>query len=67
MSEFLSALGLAAGLAIALEGALYALFPGAMRRMIARALEQSDASLRIGGLAACVGGVLLVWLIKGGH
>jgi uncharacterized protein YjeT (DUF2065 family) len=64
MDDFLTVLGLALGLAIALEGALYALFPAAMRRLIARALEQSENSLRIGGLVAAVAGVGLVWAIR---
>lgn len=63
MDNLLTALGLALGLAIALEGALYALFPAAMRRVIARALEQSENSLRIGGLVAAVCGVCLVWAV----
>ena len=65
MDDFLTALGLGLGLAIAIEGALYALFPAAMRRMIARALEQPENSLRIGGLVAAVAGVALVWAIRG--
>jgi uncharacterized protein YjeT (DUF2065 family) len=64
MDDLLTVLGLAVGLAIALEGALYALFPAAMRRLIARALEQSENSLRIGGLVAAVAGVALVWAIR---
>jgi uncharacterized protein YjeT (DUF2065 family) len=57
-------IGLALGLAIALEGMLYALFPGAMRRLIAHALDQPENSLRIGGLIAAICGVGLVWLLK---
>lgn len=63
MDNLLTALGLALGLAIALEGALYALFPAAMRRVIARALDQPENTLRIGGLVAAVAGVALVWAI----
>ena len=54
----------AVGLAIAIEGALYALFPAAMRRMIARTLEQPENALRIGGLIAAVAGVALVWYLR---
>ena len=60
MEDLLTALGLA----IAIEGALYALFPAAMRRMIARALEQPENALRVGGLIAAEGGVALVWLLR---
>ncbi len=60
MEDLLTALGLA----IAIEGALYALFPAAMRRMIARALEQPENALRVGGLVAAVAGVALVWVLR---
>ena len=63
-ASILELLGVGLGLVIALEGALYALFPAAMRRMIARALEQPENSLRIGGLVAAVVGVGLVWLAR---
>jgi hypothetical protein len=54
----------ALGLALALEGAMYALFPGAMRRAIARALAQPETTLRIGGLIAVIAGVGLVWVLR---
>lgn len=60
MEELLTALGLA----IAIEGALYALFPEAMRRMIRLALDQPENSLRVGGLVAAVAGVALVWFLR---
>ena len=56
----------ALGLAIAIEGALYALFPAAMKRMLRSILEQPENMLRFTGLAAAVGGVAIVWLIKAG-
>ncbi|HZD25215.1 MAG TPA: DUF2065 domain-containing protein [Alphaproteobacteria bacterium] len=55
---------LAAGLVLAIEGALYAAFPGAMKRMLTLALSQPDDALRYAGLAAAVLGVGLVWLVK---
>lgn len=60
MTEFLTALALA----VAIEGAVYALFPGPMRRMIARVQEMPDSALRVGGLVACALGVAAVWLIR---
>ena len=39
----------AAGLALALEGAAYALFPNAMKRLIAVALATEEGSLRLSG------------------
>ena len=60
MQELLTALGLA----VAIEGALYALFPATMKRVIREALEQPENVLRIAGLAAAVGGVAIIWLIR---
>jgi hypothetical protein len=59
--DLLSALGLA----IALEGVLYAAFPGAMRRALMSLAEISDQSLRMGGLAALALGVVVVWFVRG--
>ncbi|MDD9876165.1 MAG: DUF2065 domain-containing protein [Magnetovibrio sp.] len=56
----------AVAMAIALEGIAYALFPDAMKRMMAIALEQPAANLRTAGLVAAVFGVGCVWLIRGG-
>jgi uncharacterized protein len=61
MSDFVVAIGLA----IAIEGVLYALFPDAMKRMMARVLEQPGQNIRIAGLAAAVVGVGIVWLVRG--
>ena len=55
----------ALGLALALEGVAYALFPGPMKRMIAVVLASDDASVRLSGLACVVMGVVVVWLIRG--
>ena len=64
MDDFWTALGLAIGLILVLEGALYALFPAAMRRLIAAAVSQPDSALRAGGLVAAIAGVVLVWAIR---
>ena len=55
----------AAGLALALEGAAYALFPNAMKRLIAVALATEEGSLRLSGLASVALGVCIVWLVRG--
>jgi uncharacterized protein YjeT (DUF2065 family) len=60
MTEFLTAVALA----VAIEGAVYALFPGPMRRMIARVQQMPDSALRIGGVVACALGVAGVWLAR---
>jgi uncharacterized protein YjeT (DUF2065 family) len=52
-------------LALALEGAAYALFPQGMRRMLESVRELPDSRLRVGGLSATVLGVGLAWLIMG--
>ena len=61
MSDFATALALA----MAIEGALYALFPNAMKSMMVRVLEQPQSHLRTAGLAAATAGVGIVWLIRG--
>ena len=56
---------LALGLVLALEGALYALFPDGMRRALAMALALPPDQLRLAGLVAAAIGVGIVWLIRG--
>ena len=58
-------LATALALVLVLEGALWALFPEAMKRAAALALGMADSSLRTGGLAAAAVGVALVWLLRG--
>ena len=55
----------AVALALAIEGALYALFPEAMKRFILRIADQPANALRTAGLAATVLGVGLAWLVRG--
>jgi len=47
------------------EGAMYALFPEGMKRMMVSVMQIPAASLRIGGVVAAVFGVFIIWLIKG--
>lgn len=61
MIEILSAIGLV----LAIEGALYAAFPGAMRRALEQIGTLSDSALRFGGFLALVTGVVLVWMVRG--
>ena len=60
MSDFLIALGLV----FALEGLVFAAFPGAAKRAMASALETPDGMLRIVGIASALLGVLLIWLVR---
>ncbi len=54
----------AAGLVLALEGALYALFPDFMKRLAAQALDMPGDTLRIVGVISAGLGVGLVWLVR---
>lgn len=60
----LAELGTALALVVVIEGVLWALFPERMKQAAARAILLEDASLRVGGLAFAVLGVVLVWLIR---
>ncbi len=55
---------LALGLVLAFEGAVYALFPTFLRRIVRQVDMVNDAQLRLGGLVALVSGVMLVWLVN---
>lgn len=55
---------LAIGLVLFFEGALYALFPDGMKKMMQTMLQLPSASIRIYGLIAAVAGVVTVWLLK---
>ncbi len=46
-----------------IEGLLYALFPGAVRRMFAMALSWPEAVLRRFGTVMALSGFLIVWLL----
>ncbi len=60
MTEFLMALGLV----FVIEGLLYALVPGHLKRMLQTLRELSDDQLRMGGLSAIALGVVIVWLVR---
>ena len=55
----------ALGLAIALEGILYALFPDAMKKFMVQVLAQPVSHVRRAGLFAAAVGVFVVWLVRG--
>ncbi len=61
MLDLLSALALV----LVIEGALYALFPEAMRRMMRVVLEMPPEPLRIGGAVAVAAGLVLLWAVRG--
>jgi uncharacterized protein YjeT (DUF2065 family) len=61
MTDLLAALGLV----LAIEGCLFAAFPGAARQAMLSTAATPEASLRRIGLFSAVLGVILVWLVRG--
>ena len=55
----------ALGLMLVLEGILYALAPGAMRRALDVVLRQPEQTVRMTGLAVAVAGLVVVLLARG--
>jgi uncharacterized protein YjeT (DUF2065 family) len=55
----------AVGLVLALEGALYALFPETMKRVAAQVNDTPSDTLRIAGAASVALGVVMVWMVRG--
>jgi uncharacterized protein YjeT (DUF2065 family) len=55
----------AIGLVLALEGLLFAAFPGAAKQAMANVLETPDTILRGVGIASALIGIVLIWLIRG--
>jgi uncharacterized protein YjeT (DUF2065 family) len=58
------ALFTALGLVLVIEGLLYALVPGQLRRMTELLRQVTDDQLRIGGASAVALGVLIVWITR---
>lgn len=61
MSDLFAALGLV----LAIEGLLFAGFPGAARRASEIILATPEGTLRLIGVASAVIGVAVVWLVRG--
>jgi uncharacterized protein YjeT (DUF2065 family) len=55
----------AIGLVLALEGLLFAAFPGAAKQAMANVLETPDTVLRAVGIASAVIGIVVIWLARG--
>ena len=55
----------AIGLVLALEGLLFAAFPGAAKQAMTNVLETPDTVLRAVGIASAVIGIVLIWLVRG--
>lgn len=58
-------LAAALGLMLVIEGAFYALFPDAMRRMMAVVIMQPPARLRTAGLLLAAAGFVIVAWVRG--
>lgn len=54
----------AVALVLVLEGALYALFPDGMKRMMSVVMEMPSDKLRVAGLTCATTGVALAWVIQ---
>jgi uncharacterized protein YjeT (DUF2065 family) len=52
-------------LVLAIEGILFAAFPGPVKRAMEHVRETPDGILRLMGIASAVIGVLVVWLVRG--
>lgn len=61
MTDFLTALALA----LVIEGALYGVFPEAMKKFMAQLLAQPSGTLRGAGITAAIVGVGVIWLLRG--
>jgi uncharacterized protein YjeT (DUF2065 family) len=55
----------ALALVLVIEGALYALFPDAMKRAVLSIADLPASILRNAGLVAAAVGVAIVWLVRG--
>jgi uncharacterized protein YjeT (DUF2065 family) len=56
---------IALALILVIEGALYALFPQPMKKLLLHVLGLPLSSMRMAGLVSAAVGVALVWLIRG--
>ena len=57
-------LTIAVALILVIEGALYALFPEGMRKMMQQIERVTVSSLRTSGLLAAIIGVGIIWLVR---
>ena len=61
MRDFLVALGLV----FAIEGLVFAAFPGSVKRAMLSVLETPEAHLRVIGIGSALIGVTLIWWMRG--
>jgi uncharacterized protein len=61
MADFMVALGLV----FAIEGIVFAAFPGMAKRAMLNVIETPEGALRLVGIGSALVGVVLVWLVRG--
>ena len=61
MIDFVAALGLA----IVLEGLLYAAFPDQMKRALRAMLEMPNSTIRVVALTCAAVGLIILWFVRG--
>ena len=54
----------AVGLLLFIEGLLYSIFPGSMKKMLNSMKDLSEQKLRVGGLIFAITGFILIAYIK---
>jgi uncharacterized protein YjeT (DUF2065 family) len=55
----------ALGLVLALEGLLFAAFPGSAKKAMANVVETPDTILRAVGIACALVGIVVIWFVRG--
>jgi uncharacterized protein len=53
------------GLVLVIEGLLWTAAPGLARRLLEAAAEAPESTLRLTGAATALGGLVVVWLVRG--
>lgn len=61
----MSDLVVALGLALAVEGLLFAAFPEAVKRAMVEAAQTPSERMRAVGIGSAVLGVVIVWFVRG--
>lgn len=59
-----SDIGVALGLVLVIEGIIWAVAPGGMRRALAALMSQSDDAIRLSGIVAAVVGLVIVLIAR---
>ncbi len=55
----------AVGLMLAIEGLLFAAFPGGVKQAMANVQDTPDHVLRGVGIACAIVGILAIWMVRG--